>query len=158
MARKPRMIPPLDPSLYTGRIFLPAQDVHAAYPDRPTIQSAIGANGMVCVEYDTTGMKVGNTLTISIAPFPHPPNMSEDRMSSIGARGDFSKGARAGQDQGIQGQIVEALDADGYPAPVPANWNGTYVPIAKGSTVWINVANEHRDSVGGEMRIQVNHS
>jgi len=129
-----------------------------AYPARPTIQTAIGADGVACIAYDTTGMQVGQKLGFSIAPYPHPPNESQERISSIGARGDFSHGARSGYDSPVEGVIVQAVDADGYPSPLPANWNGTLVPIVAGSTVCINVGNRYAPLPGGEMRIQVNHS
>ena len=137
--------------------FSPIIEHQAVYPARPTYEDAISPNGMVCIAYDTTGMQVGARLGFSIAPWPVPGNNSQERVSSMGAKGDFSKAARAGPDQPIEGIIVQAVDADGYPSPLPAGWNGTLVPIVAGTTVWINFANAY-SVPDGNARLQVNHS
>ncbi len=139
--------------------FSPIIEHTAAFPARPTYEDAIGEDGMVCIQYDTMGMKVGNKLGFSVAPYPVPPNQGQPRVASISVKkGDFSIYSRSGYDQAIEGMIVHSVDADGNPVPVPPGWiPQTYVPIVEGTKVWINFANQDHVT-DGNARLQVNHS
>ncbi len=141
----PRKTPlTIDPSYYTGRNFTPTQEVDLRAVTHPgPIQADLGPNGMLVVNFKADTPLV----SVSIAPYPVPANSAQQRIVSIGKKGDFSSGARAGHDTGIQGRV----GATGRAAE-------TYVPLVAGAEYFINVANAYPDAVGGNMRVQVSFS